>query len=213
MKIRFGRCSLKIAFPFAALFTYFLSSELCLNFLVAAVFASLHELGHIAALCVFGQMPKELVFGIMGVRIDSRTDLLSLKEECITAAAGPAVNLMFMVICYALKEKSELLKLIFIINTGLFAVNMLPLKSLDGGMILNNLCLMKFTAGITDKIMNFCEITVSLILIGIMILSLLFDFSNASFVFFTLSICIATVFEIFKTAPRRFMLRKAAYKK
>lgn len=184
MKIKIKNISFSVGIPFLASATFFLAGDMRENYIIAVLFSTLHEVGHILALLFFGKKPTKISLGVMGIRIEKKEIILSYREECITALCGPAVNLIFLII-FAFIDKGGLA---FAINTGLFIVNMLPVKTLDGGRFVYNLLLSETDEEKADKIINTLEIFTAVMLISVMIISLVTGYVNTSFVFFSVTL-------------------------
>lgn len=99
--------------------------RLCGWFLLAL---TLHELGHLTVLTLFHHPVRGITMGAGGAKIE--TDTLTYRQEWMSAAAGPAVNLASAALLLRIEPVFAL------INLGLAAVNLLPLYPLDGGRIL-----------------------------------------------------------------------------
>ncbi len=186
MKFRIKNISFSVGIPFLAVAAFFLAGDMRVNYFCAVLFSALHETGHILALLFFGKKPKKITFGMMGIRIDTSDMLLSYREECITALCGPLINLLFLVVFAII----DITGLPFAINSGLFIINMLPVKTLDGGRIVYNLMMSKTDEEKADKIINILEIITAILLIVVMIISLVSDYANTSFVFFSVTLVI-----------------------
>lgn len=198
MKIKIGKLRIGFEFPFFALAAFFLSGDMWKNYLLAVVFSSLHELGHIISMKIAGCEIREIYTDIMGIRIDKKLTDMSYESECITALSGPIVNLFAALVFCALKTKNGMFILPFNINLGLFLINILPVKTLDGGRFINSLMLIFFDEDRVRKITGIIEIIVALLLISVLILSLIFKVVNTSFVFFVLSLVAMIVFGFLK---------------
>lgn len=99
-----------------------------LDWLTAAVLAaSVHELGHLAALFALGEHPAFISIGGLGARI--HTGPLDGKGEFFCAAAGPAASLLLLSLC-SLFPKLALCGLV----QGMF--NLIPVHPMDGGRML-----------------------------------------------------------------------------
>ena len=139
--------------------------------------ALLHELGHIIAAKVLKIEIKEIRFGFSGVRIVTDGHLTSYKNEALLAMAGPAVNMVAFSLVLLLFHSSGagIEEAIYATeefmsapnfdprNIGAFfalssvlqaALNLLPVKTFDGGRILY--CFMAQFAGerISERIIE-----------------------------------------------------------
>lgn len=108
---------------------------------------ALHECGHLAAFLQLKEPMPALHFGRLGLQLQAARPL-SMRAECLTALAGPAVNLL----CAAL--------LCLLCGPGLPAAlhlltalgNLAPIDSLDGGRVLRVLCEMRFSPAVAFRI-------------------------------------------------------------
>ena len=184
MKFRIKDVVFSVGIPFLAAAAFFLAGDMRMNYCYAVLFSALHEIGHIFAFFCFGKKPKNITFGIMGIRIETTAMMLSYRDECIAAFCGPLVNLIFAVIFSIVDIEG----LPFVINSGLFIINILPVKTLDGGRFLQNLMLIFADEEKTDRIMRIFEIITVIIIIAIMTISLITGYANTSFVFFSVTL-------------------------
>lgn len=191
MKIKLKDTDFSVGIPFFAAATFFLAGDMRKNYICAVLFSSLHEIGHIIALFYFGVKPKKIILGAIGIRIEANNNVLSYREECITALCGPVVNLIFVVI-FAFVDMSELP---FAINTGLFVINILPVKTLDGGRFIYNFIMSVGDEEKAVKVINKLEILTASILIAVLIFSLVAGYVNTSFVLFSIFLVIIIVSE------------------
>ena len=125
---------------------------------VYAAAAALHEGGHLLAARIMGIAVDEIRFGFSGVRIVTGERLLSYKKEFLLAFCGPLINLtvFFAILAYFLLrgefgEAYAATEKFFLFGEptckGVFgflalssllqaAMNLLPIKSFDGGRML-----------------------------------------------------------------------------
>lgn len=130
--------------------------RLCGFFLLAL---TLHELGHLAVLGLFRRPVRGLTLGAGGARIE--TGDLTRRQEALSAAAGPAVNLLTAALTLRLWPVFSLVSL------GLAAVNLLPLYPLDGGRILRAALLSRVPPDRAGRILRLCVwITCSALMVG-----------------------------------------------
>ena len=188
-----NKIGFSVSFTFFASAAFFLSGELGINYLYALVFSLLHEAGHLLSMVVFGCYPDKISLGIAGIRIEKTAFSLSFFQECVVALCGPLVNLIFAVIF-----SRNLSSLPFIINAGLLFVNLLPVKSLDGGRFLYNLIQLKYNSITADRILQITEILTIIMICGVLVVSFFIDSVNASFVLFSVMLVVMIATEIFE---------------
>lgn len=189
MKKEFGNIRFSVGVPFLASAAFFLSGDMRINYICALLFSCFHEFGHLIAMFFFEKKPTAIALGILGIKIEKNECSLSCKEECITALCGPFVNFIFAVFFAFYDIKS----IPFAINAGLFLINILPVKTLDGGRFIYYLCLMKSDEIKAKKILLFFELLTVVFLIAVLFLSLVTGFVNTSFAMFFVLLVI-TVF-------------------
>lgn len=130
--------------------------RLCGFFLLALM---LHEAAHLTALALFRRPVLGLTLGAGGAKIE--TEELTLRQEALSAAAGPLVNLL-----------SGALTLRWVpafsaVSLGLAAVNLLPLYPLDGGRILRAALLSRLPPERTEQILRLAVwLTCSTLMVG-----------------------------------------------
>ncbi len=121
--------------------------------LPVAAAAVLHECGHIGAARLSGTPLRALCIDLFGARLHLG-GLMSYQQELWVAAAGPLANLISAAAVLlprirdlpAVPEAIGEGKLLFpVASLGLAAVNLLPVRSLDGGRMLY--CALAHTCG------------------------------------------------------------------
>ncbi len=93
----------------------------------------LHECGHLLALLWFGHKPREIAFGVFGMRIlQSPERPLSYGRQAVVSVAGPLVNAVcaLTLLCTGVSPEAAL------VHTALCLFNLLPIAPLDGGQAL-----------------------------------------------------------------------------
>lgn len=118
------------AFALAAALIYLLDEQGL--FALMVISAAVHELGHFAALCLFGAPPWLLRLELTGAAMYFDEQRLSYGQEIIAAAAGPMAGLLLSFAAafggaHALAGVSLMLSVF----------NLLPIGGLDGGRMLH----------------------------------------------------------------------------
>ncbi len=137
-------------------------SERRLYTFIALFAAALHELGHIAAAKARGIRLESLSLDLLGARLTTGTRLCSYRDEIILCAAGPFVNLFFssaslLLANFIFKQDPvvfEYLSFFAASSAALGFLNLLPIKSFDGGRILLCLLCRPFGIYISEKIIE-----------------------------------------------------------
>ena len=154
-----------------------LSSEKIYILVIYAAAAVIHEIGHIAAALVLRIRIKDISFDYSGLRIDVDEDLRSYITEVFLAAAGPISNFLAATATAIFIKASgrELLSTFeaagnfietgcpnidgisafFIIASCVQAmINLLPVKTFDGGRILHCILAQMFDENKSDVILS-----------------------------------------------------------
>ena len=156
MELRFKQVKIKISFFFAlsiCLISLFDKSNMILLNLISAF---LHEAGHLSALIILKQKPKEVWLTPFGMRIEQKEiNGMSYKNEIIVALAGPAVNffLSFIFFIAELILKIDFSKFIMI-NLIIGSLNMIICEPLDGYRAMKYFLKNKISEEKTERILN-----------------------------------------------------------
>ncbi len=102
----------------------------------------IHEGGHLVAAALIGIKPNRFSLGPLGARLEVDTAELPYGKEIALAAAGPVSNLLgaaYALPMTALTSGALFESVCFFIaaSVGLAILNLLPIKSFDGGRILS----------------------------------------------------------------------------
>ncbi len=109
----------------------------------------LHECGHLAALLWFGHRPREIAFGVFGMRmVQSPEEPLSYGRQAVVSVAGPLVNAVcaLTLLCTGVSPGAAL------VHTVLCLFNLLPIAPLDGGQALLSLLKCRLPAERADTV-------------------------------------------------------------
>lgn len=194
------RRQIRIDPAFAIALIYLLLFEHSVWGLLSLLAAALHEIGHLSAACLLHIRPAQITVGALGARIGFSQRLLSYRDEFLIAAAGPAVNLICLPLClFGLRRLSSLdgagERLLFFAAASLVLalLNLLPLRSFDGGRMLRALCAVLLGDRAADRILH---VTTAIcgILLWCCAVSLWFSASgNLSFLLFSAVLLIRVV--------------------
>ena len=140
--------------------------------------ALLHELGHLAALRLYGIPVRRVDLEPMGARIVYDDALCPLRASAWVAAAGALVNL---IVCIAVSLLLALgffgafpLPLLFfaLANGFLALLNLLPWETLDGGKLLLSLLLLRLPperSGDAERICHTVSRVAALVLFALLL--------------------------------------------
>ena len=111
---------------------------------------AVHELGHVTAALAFGGQAERLSLTVVGAELSfSYRAPLTYGQDSLVALAGPAANLLFGVLFFAL---DRYLPAVLSLGVGVF--NLLPILPLDGGRVLYGLLADKLDADWADRILT-----------------------------------------------------------
>ena len=132
LKIKFGFFSIFIVL--ALLFTS--NKFTFLSFLAAAI----HEVGHLVASKFFNIRICELNFGLLGARLKTSGALCSYKQEILLCFFGPLFNFLSAALVYTISKNvgcsGDEIDFFIMSSLVLGILNLLPIRSFDGGRIL-----------------------------------------------------------------------------
>ncbi len=127
---------IKIGLPtviFVGLLVFFDRSFLSLLALCAAL---IHELGHLTVMILLGVKVSKVEITFFGAEIRSKKLSNSILGNITVYAAGAAANILSAVIIYSLPSPSFEALFFAGASLSLAVINLLPIRTLDGGCIL-----------------------------------------------------------------------------
>ncbi len=159
MTVKLLKTELKITVPFAFLIALLLLFDKTGMMSVSVIAVALHELGHLIALYLLKQPPKNITLCIIGVNIKQNFLFEKPAYEAVVASAGPLANLItsLLLVPFISCSFPAALCAAGIVIGGF---NLLPLSELDGGDILKSLLLIKFSLNQVNIITKTVNITV-----------------------------------------------------
>ena len=134
---------MKIKVKFGLIAPLFLASilfsEQKIHLLLAVLAAALHECGHIFAAKLKKINLSSLSLDILGARLNTETGLCSYSDEIILCIFGPLMNFIVSAVSFSvffLFFENEYIMFFGVSSMALGILNLLPIKSFDGGRIL-----------------------------------------------------------------------------
>ena len=123
--------------------------------MVAVVLAAvLHELGHVAAAWGWSVPIRSLRLDLFGARMELG-GMMGYAAESAVAAGGPLVSLTAAALARPLGDVWEGAAVFSSVSLGLGLLNLLPVRGLDGGRMLD--CILSLTVGerVSEVILRF----------------------------------------------------------
>lgn len=119
--------------------------------------ALLHELGHIFAARCRRVRISSLTVDVLGARITLAEQTYSYSDEIIICACGPLVNLVCAALCYIYTIRfgnNEYLDLFISSSLSLGIVNLLPIRTFDGGRIIRGFLIYFIDYNAVEKLLS-----------------------------------------------------------
>lgn len=140
-----------------------------------------HEMGHSAAAAHYGYRLDDVNLMPYGAVLSGETNNMSVKQEIMVAAAGPAVNLVLAVIFTALwwlVPATYFFTEIFVTSNIVSALfNIIPVFPLDGGRIALALLSKKMKRGKAMRIVKISGIITAAFFTALFIVSIFFKYN------------------------------------
>ncbi len=174
MKIKIFGTKINITFYFFAFLTLLVFTDKSGYFIPMVVAVIIHEVAHLLTMHLVGCAPTEIVLIPASIRI-VRGFAVKDSHEIAISLSGPLANIVFFCIfylCFLLFSHNKLLDFA-IINLLIGAFNLLPVKGLDGGIVLRKICEIFMSEQKAKLTVNFCALFLAALLIffGIKIFS------------------------------------------
>ena len=98
----------------------------------------LHELSHLSAALIIGLVPEKLSLQPYGVSLKLKNKIIySYIDEVVLYLSGPCANILLALFSIIVFGRGKYSDYFYISNLLLFFMNILPVKPLDGGVLLN----------------------------------------------------------------------------
>lgn len=142
MKKKFG---LHVPLPVAVMLLMMLATDRSGVCLLTVLAAFLHEAGHLLAARALHIPLGDIRLDFFGARIEITGRMLSYGEEWILCAAGPISSLLFAAFGALFWHFSEYFQIFSCASLVLGVLNLLPIRTFDGGRMLE--CALTCAAG------------------------------------------------------------------
>lgn len=181
--------TVQVKFLFIAIVTLFLLTDTTGLAIICLLSCILHELGHIFAFYIAKIKPNLLVFDITGIKLEQPKQQLNFLTELFILSSGSITNYIFALLGYLISPTSNMNFVLMNIIIG--TLNLLPLRTFDGGKIL----FIILSCFFSDKLAYIFSITIDkitiVLLISLCVLSILAYELNFSYIIITLLLFIS----------------------
>lgn len=167
---------IRVSFSFFAALSLLICTDKKGTAILCLIACFLHELGHLAVLFGEGNIPRAIVLRAGGIRLECGNN-----RSTPALLGGCLVNfLLFSLFIISGKEN----QLFAIINLLTAELNLLPIRPLDGGLLLEKMLCRHIRAESVDAVMRVIETVVGLLTIVAMACSFVKGAVSASSILF-----------------------------
>ena len=162
MNFKIFDVKINFSFYFAFIFIFLIMTSQ--TELILALFVSLcHELGHILAMYIFKVSIFKINITPCSVDIIHNSPVISYKKEIVILLSGPISNFFLSILFFYMNVfyNQNFLRILYYQNIIIGTINLLPISSLDGGMLFS-IFLRKY---FSEKVSNQLSFVVSIIFI------------------------------------------------
>ncbi|MBE6718050.1 MAG: hypothetical protein E7574_02180 [Ruminococcaceae bacterium] len=148
-----NKLKIKIGLPTFIFFAVLLTSNVKILSFLPFFAALLHEFGHIFAMKLCGEKILAVKILPFGIDIKKAPSLTSYKADIFVCIAGILTNILLILLCSAM-PKNIYTEFFIMSNYLLIFVNILPIKTLDGGQLLEKILLLKYDIQAAEKMLG-----------------------------------------------------------
>lgn len=160
-------------------------SGLCALTLFAAL---LHECGHLLAAGAMGIPLRQLRIDFLGARMEVTGRMLSYGEEWLLCAAGPLTSLFLAALAAPLWSLSPHAQVFSCVSLVLGLLNLLPIRTFDGGRMLESALSACFSARTVRCVLRLSSFLFLFLLWAIAVYALLRAGDGLSLLAFSMSL-------------------------
>ncbi len=150
--------------------------------------AALHECGHLAAAKWLRIPFRALRLTPLGARLETGTGVLSYGEEFLLAAAGPLTSLLASLGAAMFWRAFGFFRLFSCASLLLGVLNLLPIRSFDGGRMLESMLSQKAGVRVACRMMQVLSFFFLLVLFSLAVYLLLRAGDGLSLLLFSVSL-------------------------
>lgn len=158
--------------------------------LIIILSALIHESGHIAAFFIFKRKIKSISFSIFAISLENENKYSSYQSDAAIAFAGAFFNMIAAAFAILIIRNSANYHAILFLLSNLFfaALNLLPIRGMDGGIILYSLSCLLFDCADAEKILSAFSLIFTILLSSAAIFILFITKGNFSLLIIALSL-------------------------
>ena len=149
---------------------------------------AIHEMGHIVAAKICGIEVGKFKLGILGAAIVPRRPLYSYKEEFILCIGGPLANFLSALLICRFHSAAVFTESLLLYSISLGALNLLPIKSFDGGRIFSAILSCLLSPKTAERVLNLTSFLLIFTLWSISVYLLLKISSSVSLFVFSVAL-------------------------
>lgn len=182
MRLRIGRVKIEISFAFAVLLALILGCSDGAGFGISFLCCCIHEALHLLLFALSGAYPKSISLGAAGMRMDFGGCIpVSFVREAVACAVPPVINTVLGgIFAYLYSRGNPVFLIPAAANIVLGAVNLLPVRALDGGRALWCLTASFFSPSAADTVLGVSEALTVPVLVLAALRSLIINPGNFS---------------------------------
>ena len=146
----------------------------------------LHELGHLIAARLCNVKFNTLSIGIYGAGLKADKTSFSYKNEILIALCGPLANLISAFLAIPIYIGAQSTSALYFIASSIILgmMNLMPIKTFDGGRILHSVLCLRFSPFASDKTLSVISFFVIFVLWTVSVyLMLIYGMGLSTFVF------------------------------
>ncbi len=201
VKFRIKGCDISLGTGFFAVITLMLITCRTTTVFQSLICSFFHEIGHIAAMMIFGENMKSISFSATGIKIDKfSVTNLDYFQEIIVSLAGIFVNFIISLIAFGCYFAFDLR---FAFDTAVISLmiggfNLLPIASLDGARALRFFIILHFGERTADKVIAATSGVSIVVLTVLSVSTIIYGSANYSLIFATVYLSSLCSFYIYK---------------